>query len=89
MYSTNLPNISESTKMHPARDYGFNQFSADGSLEQVNYASKAAEANNTVVGVVGKSCVVLITKSAPVSPLIVNHEKSTYPHCCCFCWCKW
>ena len=48
--------------MHPARDFGSNEFNPDGSLQQVDFASKAAESNNTAVGVVGKTCVVLVTK---------------------------
>jgi 20S proteasome alpha/beta subunit len=65
--------------MHPARDFGFNEFSADGSLKQVNYASKAAENNNTVVGIVGKNCVVLVTKGRAVDPLAVSSSTSTFP----------
>uniref|UniRef100_A0AC34GT26 Uncharacterized protein n=1 Tax=Panagrolaimus sp. ES5 TaxID=591445 RepID=A0AC34GT26_9BILA len=65
--------------MHPALDYGFNEFSADGSLKQVNNASKAAENSNTVVGIVGKNCVVLVTKGAEVNPLAVSSSNSTFP----------
>ena len=65
--------------MHPARDYGFNEFSPDGSLQQVTRASKAAESTNTVVGIVAKTCVVLVSKSANLNPLAVQNATSTYP----------
>lgn len=64
---------------HPARDFGFNEFSPDGSLTQVNYASKAAESNNTAIGVVEKGCVILVSKAKNSNPLAVSSSKSIYP----------
>uniref|UniRef100_A0AC34RQF2 Proteasome subunit alpha type n=1 Tax=Panagrolaimus sp. JU765 TaxID=591449 RepID=A0AC34RQF2_9BILA len=54
-----------------------NEFAPDGHLKQVDYASKAAELGNSVVGIVGKSCIVIASMKKEDNPLLVSNSASS------------
>lgn len=52
-------------------------FSPDGRLLQNEYAGKAASQGPLVIGVTGKSCVVLLAQKQNTNPLMVSNESDS------------
>lgn len=52
-------------------------FSPDGRLLQNEYAGKAASQGPLVIGVTGKSCVILIAQKQNTNPLMVSNESDS------------
>ncbi|KAE9555907.1 hypothetical protein FO519_000887 [Halicephalobus sp. NKZ332] len=53
-----------------------NEFSEDGRLKQVEYATRATQLSNTIIGVVGKNCVVIASLKKEESRLLVSSSNS-------------